>query len=186
MTLPISQIHSSSDCQRAWFPKYTDDPPILTKIHPRLVFPDTLSPVSIDWLPSEYNSKVSQVQLSIYENKTLTSRPSYSLLRSVDLQSHSTIYQRLSSFAPRSSLPTSSLSSEIVYDMFTPRKNFRKTQSNTPDYYVKIKDGDSELKFDELYTQQKDAHILTAIVHNGDISFYTFKPFDAVAALRPN
>ncbi|CAF1312306.1 unnamed protein product [Adineta ricciae] len=176
--ISICPIHSSSDCQRAWFPKYTDDPPILTKIHPRLVFPDELSPVSIDWLPPEYNLKVSQVQLSIYENKTPTSRPSYSLLRSIDLLSHSTMYQRLSSFAPQSSLPTPSLPSEIVYDMFTPRKNFRKTQSTTPDYHVQIKDGDSELKFEELYTQQKEAQILTAVVHNGDISFYTFKPFD--------
>ncbi|UJR21484.1 hypothetical protein I4U23_024568 [Adineta vaga] len=181
----ICPIHSTTDCQRLWFPRYTDDPPILTKQYPRLVFPDKLSPVSIDWLPSEFNSKVSQVQLSIYENNLLTPRPSYSLLRSIDLPSHTTIYQRLSSFAPHLTSPTKSLSSSnIIFNMFSPQKLFRKHLINTPDYHIEIKDGNSEFNFEDLYASQEGTHMLTAIVHHGDISFYSFKPFDPIATLQ--
>jgi hypothetical protein len=151
-------------------------------IYPRLVFPDRFSPVHIDWLPTEFNSKVSNVQLSIYENKIFSPRPSYSLLRSIDLQSHSTIYQRLSSFTSHSN-PSIQSSSNISFDMYTPRKHFRKSQPDLPDYYIQIKNGNDEFDFQEIYNQQQ-TKTLTAIVHNGDIGFYTFKSFDSIAALQ--
>jgi hypothetical protein len=138
--------------------------------------------VYIDWLPSETNSKVSSVQLSIYENKIFSPRPSYSLLRAIDLPSHSTIYQRLSSFISHSNPSIQSLSN-ISFDMYTPRKHFRKTQPDLPDYYIQIKNGNDEFDFDDIYNQQS-SKTLTAVVHNGDIGFYTFKSFDPVAALQ--
>jgi hypothetical protein len=141
--------------------------------------------VHIDWLPSDFNSKVSNVQLSIYENNIFKPRPSYSLLRSIDLQSHRTIYQRLSSFISPSnqSIRSSSLSSNIFFDMYTPRKNFRKSQPGLPDYYLQIKNGNDEFHFDEIYNEQQ-IKTLTAVVHNGDICFYSFKSFDPIAALQ--
>ncbi|CAF0908261.1 unnamed protein product [Rotaria sordida] len=185
----ICPIHLSSDCRRQWFPNYTDDPPIDIKHYPRLLFPDTLSPVHIDWLPSDFNSKVSNVQLSIYQNNKLSIRPSYSLLRSIDLQSHRTIYQRLSSFFSHSnqaiqpsSSSSSSSSSNIFFDMYTPRKHFRKSQPGLPDYYIKIKNGNDEFNFEEIYNEQQ-TNTLTAVVHNGDPSFYLFKPFNPIETL---
>ncbi|CAF0893203.1 unnamed protein product [Rotaria sp. Silwood1] len=178
-------IHLSSDCQRAWFPSYTDDPPIDLNLYPRLLFPDKLSPVHIDWLPLDFNSKVSNVELSIYQNNKLSPRPSYSLLRSTDLQSHRTIYQRLSSFFSHSNhtiQPSSSSSSNIFFDMYTPRKNFRKSQPGPPNYYIQIKDGNEEFNFEEICNEQQ-TNTLTAVDHNGDLSFYLFKPFDPLETL---
>ncbi len=138
----------------------------------------------IDWLSSDFNSKVSNVQLSIYQNNNLSPRPSYSLLRSIDLQSHKTIYQRLSSFFSHSnsSIQSSSLSN-IFFDMYTPRKHFRKSQPGLPDYYLEIKNGNDEFHFEEISNEQQ-TKTLTAVVHNGDICFYSFKSFDPIAALQ--
>ncbi|CAF2825336.1 unnamed protein product [Rotaria sp. Silwood2] len=186
----ICPIHLSSDCQRQWFPNYTDDPPIDVKLYPRLLFPEKLSPVHIDWVPSDFNSKVSNVQLSIYQNNKLSPRPSYSLLRSTDLQSHTTIYQRLSSFFSHSEQPIQppppppppSSSSNIFFDMYTPTQHFRKSQPGSPDYTIQIKNGNDEFNFEEFYNEQQ-TNTLTAVVHNGDISFYLFKPFDPLETL---
>lgn len=152
------------------------------KLYPRLVFPEKFSPISIDWLSSDFNSKVSKVQLSIYENQIFSPRPSYSLLRSVDLQSHNTIYQRLSSFTSPS-IPSIELSTNIFFDMYTPRKHFRKSQPDLPDYYLEIKNGNDEFDFNKIYDEQH-TKTLTAIVNNGDICFYSFKTFDPIAALQ--
>ncbi len=178
----MRQVHLSSNCQRLWFPKCTVEPPTNIKLYPRLIFPDTLLPVHIDWLPSDFDSKVSNVQLSIYQNNTLSPRPSYSLLRSIDLQSHTTIYQRLSSFSSRSN-QSIQRASNIIFDMYTSRKHFRKTQPGLPDYHIQIKNGNDEFNFDEIYNEQQTKN-LAAIVHNGDICFYSFKPFDIVEALQ--
>lgn len=144
-------------------------------------FPDHFDPVHIDWLPDEINAKVSNVQLHIYENKIFSPRPSYALLRSNDLRSHSTIYQRLSTLTSHSN-PSSS-SPNISFDMYTPRKNFRKTQPGLPDYHIQVKNGIDEFNFDEIYNEQQNK-CLTAVVHHGDVSFYTFKFFDPVAAFQ--
>jgi hypothetical protein len=86
---------------------------------------------------------------------------------------------------PRTRTPTQvTLSSNIVFDMSAARKPSRKTHASTPDYHIEIKDGDSTFNFEELYTAQQGTRVLTAIVHNGDISFYSFKPFDPVIALQ--
>jgi hypothetical protein len=67
--------------------------------------------------------------------------------------------------------------------MYTPRKHFRKSQPDLPDYYIQIKNGNDEFDFDEMYNQQQ-IKTLTAVVDNGDVSFYTFKSFDSIAALQ--
>ncbi len=156
--------------------------------YPRLTFPDQFFPIHIDWLPSEFNNKVSHVQLSIHQNQIYTPRPPYSLLRSNDLQSHSTIYQRLSAVSPRStpSLPSSSSSSKIFFDLYTPRKSFRKSEPGFPDYHLRIQNGDDAFHFDELYHDQQERRTLTAVVHQGDISFYSVQSFDPIVALQSN
>ena len=153
------------------------------KQYPRLVFPDRFMPVHIDWLPKEFNEKVARVELTIYESRTYRPRPSYSLIRPEDLQSHSTIYQRLSSFSPRVKPPNPVNSSTISFDMYTPRKHFRKSQPGPPDYYLEIKRANDEFSFDEIYNTQQ-TNKLTAVVHNGDSSFFTFKSFNPLAALQ--
>ncbi|CAF1381919.1 unnamed protein product [Adineta steineri] len=165
----LCPIHLSSDCQRLWFPNYTDESPINIKNYPRLIFPSKLSSIQIDWVPSDFNTKISNVQLTIYENNISIPRPSYSLIRSIDLQSHATIYQRLSSFSSQSdeTIPPS-VSSNIFFDMYTPRKSFRKTQPGPPDYYIKIQNGNDEFNFKEIYKELQEK-TLTAVVHKGDM-----------------
>lgn len=67
--------------------------------------------------------------------------------------------------------------------MYTPRKNFRKSQPGLPDFNIQIKNGIDEFNFDEIYNEQQ-TKCLTAVVHHGDVAFYTFKFFDPVAALH--
>jgi len=67
--------------------------------------------------------------------------------------------------------------------MYTPRKHFRKTQPGSPDYYIEIKDGTDAFHFNDLYTEQQTKS-LVAVVHQGDVCFYTFKSFDSTAALQ--
>jgi hypothetical protein len=67
--------------------------------------------------------------------------------------------------------------------MYTPRKHFRKSQPGLPDYYLQIKNGNDQFQFEEIYNEQQ-TKTLTAIVHNGDLCFYSFKSFDPIAALQ--
>jgi hypothetical protein len=67
--------------------------------------------------------------------------------------------------------------------MYTPRKHFRKSQPGLPDYYLRIKNGNDKFNFEEIYNEHQTKN-LTAIVHNGDICFYSFKPFDPIEALQ--
>lgn len=69
--------------------------------------------------------------------------------------------------------------------MYTPRKHFRKTQPGSPDYQIQIKNGNDEFNFEEIYNEQQTKN-LTAVIHNGDISFYSFKLFDPIEALQSN
>lgn len=134
----------------------------------------------------DYQIKVSNVQLSIYQNNNFSPRPSYSLLRSNDLRSHKTIYERLSSFSSHSNQliqPSVSTPSNIFFDLYTPRKTFRKSQPGLPDYYVRIKDGNDEFNFEEMFNE-KQMNTLTAVVNNGDVSFYSFKLFNPIAAFQ--
>ena len=67
--------------------------------------------------------------------------------------------------------------------MYTPRKHFRKTHPGPSDYHIQIKNGNDEFNFNEIYNEQQTKS-LTAVVHNGDICFYSFKPFDPIEALQ--
>jgi hypothetical protein len=67
--------------------------------------------------------------------------------------------------------------------MYTPRKHFRKSQPGPPDYYLEIKNGHDKFNFDKIYHEQQRKS-LTAIVHNGDICFYTLKSFDPLERLQ--
>lgn len=149
----------------------------------RLIFPEHFQPVHIDWLPANFNEKVAKVELSIHQNRhDRTPRPSFSLLRSNDLQSHSSIYHRLSTrlcFTPSENQSTSS----IFYDVYKPSKHFRKTQPDPADFFLQIKDSQTPFRFDEIYDEQHEK-TLTAIVHHGDVSFFSFQTFDPLERLQ--
>ena len=67
--------------------------------------------------------------------------------------------------------------------MYLPTKRFRKSQPDSPDYHLQIKHGRDAFDFEQIYREQQPK-LLTGIVHEGDISFYTFKSFDPTQALQ--
>jgi hypothetical protein len=166
-----------NDTQRQWFPIYTDRSTIKGQQLVRLRFPERFESVHIDWLPTEFNVKVSQVNLSIYEQKVSMPRPLSALVRQQDLLSHSTIYQRLSSFLPMKSSSVRSNPSPIVFDMYTSRKHFRRHSTQPVDFFLQIKQGNEPFDFNEIYDEHSE-RCLTAIVQHGDICFYSWKTFD--------
>ena len=66
--------------------------------------------------------------------------------------------------------------------MYTPNKHFRKTDRNPADFHVQVKKGRDPFRFEDIYNEQHEK-TLTAIVHQGDISFYSLKIFDPHEAL---
>ena len=124
---------------------------------------------------------MAQVNLPIYENRTHSFRPKSSLIRPIDLQSHSTIYQQLHSFV-RTSTSTES-EDDIFFDVYAPEKNFRKAHRGPADFHFKVHNETDPFEIKKLCNEQSE-RTLTGIVHRGDISFFSFRIFDPFEALQ--